>query len=103
MVVFTILFQLELLATFSPNANLLSHTSILLLLFIYLKNNKCLATPCSTSVEDRDVRLLSFFCRKFNFQQLLCEASEIGDVDSLHCFLWHYLCAAELTEEQGYL
>ncbi len=54
---------MELLATFNPNANLFSYTNtllLLLLLFIYLKSNKYLATPSSTPVEDRDVRLLSF-------------------------------------------
>ncbi len=80
------LIYLELQATFSPNANILSHTStLLLLLFIQLKTNKCQVTPISTPMEDRDVRLLGF-----NFRQFLYEASEIGEVDTLQCFHWCY-------------
>ncbi len=68
---------MELLATFSTNVNLLSHSSTLLL-FIYLKNNKYLATPSSTPVEDRDVRLLSFFVEILIFDNFCVKHRKLG-------------------------
>ncbi len=53
------LIQLELLATFSPNANLLSHNSTLLL-FIYLKTPNVWQPLAPLLRKIEDVRLLSF-------------------------------------------
>ncbi len=76
--------QLLFEAFFLYNWNFWQHSAQYIII-IYLKNNKCLASPSSTPVQDKEVRLLNF-CIKYYFRQVLCKASEIGDVDTLTLF-----------------